>query len=185
MNNFHLAGMLSGVSGDSEKPTTAHWGSGMQNISATSSLVCTKHELGCVILITTSQSLPLGVHNGNTLKTDSTWKALQLRKPLRLPVVQKSDNTLQENHRLTTGIQNLHSISHTPSTYLANRAVHSSSLQAQTTDIPVLLKIPPRGATMGPPLSALASHTPVKATIKVILLQDRGRWTSSRDSLGK
>ena len=184
MSNFHLAGVLSGASGDPEKPTTAHSSSGIQNISATSSSVCTNHHITCASLIATQQSLPLGVRNGNTLKTDSTWKALQLRMLLRLPVVQKSDNTLQENHRLTMEIPNPHLISHTSSKYLANnRAVRNSLLQALMTDILVLFRIPRRVATMVPPLAAPGSRTPVKATIKAIRLLDREPWTSLQANL--
>lgn len=185
MNNFHLAGVLSGAFGDSEKPTTAHWGSGMQNTSATSSSVCTNHGFRCVVLTMTPQSLPLDVRNGNTLKTDSTWKVLQLQQLLRLPAVQKNDNTLQENHRLTMETQSPHLISRTPSTHLANQLVHSSSPQAQTTDILVLLRIPHREVTMVPPLSAADNSTQVKATIKAIRLLDRERWTSLQASLGR
>jgi len=154
----------------------------MRNISATSSSVCTKCNVYCVILITTPQSSPLDVRNGNTLKMDSTWKALQLQRLLRLQVAQKSDNTPQMNHRLTMEIRNPHLISRTRSTCLANQAVPSSSLQPQTMGILVPLKIPHREATMVPPPD---SRTPVKATIKAIHLLGRERWTSSRASLGK
>lgn len=183
MSNFHLAGMPSGASCDPEKPTTAHPSSGMQNISATSSSVCTNDNSSCVILTIILQSLLLGVRNGNTLKTDSTWKALRLWNLLRLPVVQKSGNTPQENHRLTMEIPNPHSISRTSSRYLASQAVHSSLLQAQVMDTLVPLKIPHREATTVPPLSAPGSRTLVKATIKAILLLDREVWTSLQANL--
>ena len=182
MNNCHLAGVPSGASGDLEKPTTAHRILGMQNISATSSSVCTKRSIYCGILIITLQSSPLDVRNGNTLKTDSTWKVLQLQRLLRLRLAQKSDNTPQENHRLTTEIQNPHMINYTPNPCKANRLLPSSSLQAQATDIPVLLRIPHREAIMVPPLD---SRTPVKATIKGIHLLAREPWTSSQANLGK
>ena len=182
MNNFHLAGVPSGASGDLEKPTTAHRILGMQNISATSSSVCTKCNIYSVILLTTLQSSPLDVRNGNTRKTDSTWKVLQLQKLLRLRLAQKSDNTPQENHKLTTETQSPHMTKCTPSPRMVNRPLPSSSLQAQTTDIPVLLRTPHRAATMVPPLD---SRTPVKVTIKAIHLLDREPWTSSQASLGK
>ena len=182
MNNCHLAGMPSGASGDLEKPTTAHRILGMQNISATSSSVCTKCNIYCGTLITTLQSSPLDVRNGNTLKTDSTWKVLQLQKLRKLRLVQKSDNTPPGNRRLTTGIQNPHTTKCIPSPRMANRLPPSSSLQAQATGILVLLRTPHREATMVPPLD---SRTPVKATIKGIHLVDREPWTSWQASLGK
>jgi hypothetical protein len=180
MNNFHLAGVPSGVSGNPEKPTTAHWTLGMQNTSATSSSVCAKCNVSCVILITTPQSLLLDVRNGNTLKTDSTWKVLQVQQLLKLQVAQKSDNMPQENHKLTTEIQSPHLISRTRNTCPANQVVPSSSLQAQTTDILVPLRIPHREVTMVP---LPDNSTPDKATIKAIPLLDREQWTSSQASL--
>ena len=182
MNNFHLDGVPSGASGDPEKPTTAHRILGMQNISATSSSVCAKRNIYCGSLITTPQSWLLAVRNGNTLKTDSTWKVLQLQQLLRPRLAQKSDNTLQENHRLTMETQNPHLTSRTPSPCLVNRPLPSSSLQAQATDILLLLRIPHREDTMVPPLD---SRTPVKAMIRAIHQLDRGLWTSSQASLAK
>jgi hypothetical protein len=185
MNNSHLAGVPSGASGDPEKPTTAHSASGMQNISAISSSVCTICNLSCVTLIPTSQSSPLAARNGNILKMDSTWKVLQLRKLLRLPLVQRSDNTPQENHRHTMETQSLRSISHTPSRYLANQVAHNSSPQAQRTDIPDLLRILHKEATTVPPLSAASSRTLVKVMTKAIRPLDPERLTSLRANLGR
>lgn len=182
MNNFHLDGVPSGASGDPEKPTTAHRILGMQNISATSSSVCTKCNIYRRILITTPQSWLLDVRNGNILRTDSTWKVLQLQQLLRPRLAQKSDSTPQENHRPTTETQNPHSTSRTPSPCLVNRLLPNSSLQAQATDILLLLRTLHREATMVPPLD---SRTPVKATIRAIHRLDRGPWTSSQASLGK
>jgi hypothetical protein len=133
----------------------------------------------------TQQSLLLDVPNGKTPKRVSTWKALKLQQLLRLPSVQKSDSTLQENRRLTTETRNLHSISHIHSTSQANRVVHNSSLQEQTMDILVLLRIQHKGAIMVPPLSAAGSRTPVKATIKATLLLDQERWISLQANLGR